>query len=163
MSLLTPEIGLLFWMVVIFSAVFFVLAKWGFPVVSRMIDERNRYIEESLDKARQAVERLEGLKAEGEKIVAEAKNREAEIILNAHSEAEDIIAEARNEAEKVGQRELELAREEILREKERAIGEIRSSVIDLSTQIASIVVRQKLETTKEQDELVDRIIDNKRV
>ena len=38
MSLITPDIGLIFWMVVIFGVVFFILAKFGFPVITTMVD-----------------------------------------------------------------------------------------------------------------------------
>ena len=48
MSLLTPEIGLLFWMIVAFGVVFFVLAKFGFPIITQMVDERKKYIDESM-------------------------------------------------------------------------------------------------------------------
>ena len=48
MSLLTPDSGLLFWMVIVFGIVFVILAKYGFPVITRMVDERKKYIEKSL-------------------------------------------------------------------------------------------------------------------
>ena len=54
MSLITPDIGLLFWMVVIFGAVFFILAKWGFPVITRMVEKRSDYIRDSLAAAEKA-------------------------------------------------------------------------------------------------------------
>ena len=45
MSLLTPDSGLLFWMVIVFGIVFVILAKYGFPVITRMVDERKQYID----------------------------------------------------------------------------------------------------------------------
>ena len=56
-SLLTPDPGLLFWMLVAFAVVFFVLAKFGFPVITKMVEERKNYIDESLKKAREANEK----------------------------------------------------------------------------------------------------------
>ena len=58
MSLLIPETGLLFWMVLVFAIVFFVLAKWGFPVITGMIDRRNAHIAQSLRDAYAASKRL---------------------------------------------------------------------------------------------------------
>ena len=54
MSLFTPDVGLIFWMLLSFGIVFFVLAKWGFPVITRMVDDRKRFIDQSLEAAREA-------------------------------------------------------------------------------------------------------------
>ena len=50
-AILTPDLGLLFWMLLAFLVVFGILAKYGFPAITNMVDERNRYIDESLRKA----------------------------------------------------------------------------------------------------------------
>ena len=54
MGLLQPESGLLFWMVISFGVVFVLLAKFGFPVITRMVEERRVYVEKSLEAAKQA-------------------------------------------------------------------------------------------------------------
>ena len=58
MSLVTPDFGLLFWMTLIFAIVFFVLAKWGFPAITGMVDKRSERINESIEKAREAEKML---------------------------------------------------------------------------------------------------------
>ena len=70
MSLLVPDSGLLFWMLLSFGIVFFVLAKYGFPVIIKMVNERKEYIDRSLVVAKEANEQLANLKAEGETIMA---------------------------------------------------------------------------------------------
>ena len=60
-AILTPDLGLLFWMLLAFAVVFFVLAKYGFPAITGMVEERKKYIDESLKKAHEASERLENL------------------------------------------------------------------------------------------------------
>ena len=72
MSLLVPDSGLLFWMLLSFGIVFFVLAKYGFPVIVKMVNERKEYIDRSLVVAKEANEQLANLKAEGETIMAKA-------------------------------------------------------------------------------------------
>ena len=57
MSLLVPDSGLLFWMVLSFGIVFFVLAKFGFPIITKMVDERKQYIDHSLIVAKEAFAR----------------------------------------------------------------------------------------------------------
>lgn len=57
-SILTPDLGLLFWMFLAFLVVFFVLSKYGFPVIINMVEKRKSYIDDSLRKAHEASERL---------------------------------------------------------------------------------------------------------
>ena len=54
MSLLLPDSGLLFWMLLSFGVVFVVLAKYGFPVITKMVEGRKTYIDQSLEVAREA-------------------------------------------------------------------------------------------------------------
>ena len=72
MGLLTPDPGTLFWMVIIFGIVFFILAKYAFPVITGMVDKRKQYIDSSLEAARQANEQLQQVKAESEALLARA-------------------------------------------------------------------------------------------
>ena len=58
MSLLLPDSGLLFWMTIVFLVVFFILWRWGFPSIIKMVNERKNYIDESLAKAEEANLRL---------------------------------------------------------------------------------------------------------
>lgn len=80
MSLLVPDSGLLFWMLLSFGIVFFVLAKYGFPVIIKMVNERKEYIDRSLVVAKEANEQLANLKAEGETIMAKAHEEQARIL-----------------------------------------------------------------------------------
>ena len=63
-SILTPDFGLLFWMLIAFLVVFGVLAKFGFPAIVNMVDNRKKYIDDSLRKAHEASERLDNIKQE---------------------------------------------------------------------------------------------------
>ena len=55
MGLLTPDPGLLFWMVITFGVVFFILAKYGFPVILKTVEDRKAYIDNSLKAAREGI------------------------------------------------------------------------------------------------------------
>ena len=87
MSLLTPDSGLLFWMIVSFGIVFVILSKYGFPVIVKAIEQRKAYIDNSLETARQANERLAHIQAEGEKMLAEAKEKQNAVLKEAFAEA----------------------------------------------------------------------------
>ena len=94
MSLLTPDSGLLFWMIVSFGIVFVILSKYGFPVIIKAVEQRKAYIDNSLETARQANEQLANIQAEGARILAEAKEKQNAILKEAFAEKEQIIDEA---------------------------------------------------------------------
>ena len=73
MGLLTPDPGLLFWMVLSFGVVFFLLAKFGFPVIVKALKDRQEFIAQSLLSAKQANEKLESIQAEGEALLQNAR------------------------------------------------------------------------------------------
>ena len=98
MSLLVPDSGLLFWMLLSFGIVFFVLAKYGFPVIVKMVNERKEYIDRSLVVAKEANEQLANLKAEGETIMAKAHEEQARILNEAAATRDRIIKEAKEQA-----------------------------------------------------------------
>ena len=98
MSLLTPDSGLLFWMIVSFGIVFVILSKYGFPVIIKAVEQRKAYIDNSLETARQANEQLANIQAEGVRILAEAKEKQNAILKEAFAEKEQIIDEAHRKA-----------------------------------------------------------------
>ena len=95
MSLLLPESGLLFWMLLSFGIVFAVLAKYGFPIIIKMVEDRKVYIDQSLQVAKEANEQLARLKSEGEAIVLSANKEQGRILKEAMQERDKIIYEAR--------------------------------------------------------------------
>ena len=83
MGLLQPEAGVLFWMTLAFAVVFIVLARYGFPVIVRAIEERKAYIDRSLEEARAAERKLRELDAEGQAVRAAAERERGRILREA--------------------------------------------------------------------------------
>ena len=150
MGLLTPDPGLLFWMIIVFGVVFFILAKYGFPVIIKMVEDRKAYIDNSLKAACEANEQLANVKVEGEKILAQAHEEQARILAE---------AAAQNRAISEGDRLMIEIKKQIETEKESAIRDIRRQVAVLSVGIAEKIMRNKLADAKEQEELIDRMLD----
>lgn len=157
-SILTPDFGLLFWMLLAFLIVFFLMAKYGFPVITKMVEDRKNYIDESLQKAHEANERLAGIQQESERILAEARAKQAEILAQAKATGDSIVNEARNKAQADGAKLLQEAKAQIATEKENALRDIRQTVADLSIVIAEKVVRQKLANNNEQQALIEQML-----
>ena len=159
-SILTPDLGLLFWMLIAFLVVFFVLAKYGFPAIINMVDERKRYIDESLQKAHEASERLENIKQEGEAILQEAREKQAQMLKEAAETRDAIVEKAQEKAREESARLLNDAKVEIEQQKQAAIADILEHVATLSVEIAEKVLKQNLKDDKSQMDLIDRMLDD---
>ena len=159
-AILTPDLGLLFWMAIAFLVVFGVLAKFGFPAIIKMVDERKQYIDDSLRKAHEANEKLANIQKEGESILQEARERQAQILKEATATRDAIVEKAQEKAREEGARLLSEAKAEIEGEKQAAISDIRRQVATLSVEIAEKVLREKLSTDKAQMDLIDRMLDD---
>ena len=160
MDLLIPSTGLLFWMTITFLVVFFLLWKFGFPVITGMVKERQAFIDDSLRKAHEANERLANIQKEGESILQEAREKQAQILKEAVETREAIVEKAQEKARQEGARLLDDARVAIEQEKKAAIADIRSQVAALSVEIAEKVLRANLKDDASQMDLINRMLDD---
>ena len=158
-SLLTPDPGLLFWMLLAFVIVFIILAKFGFPVITKMVEDRKNYIDESLKKAREANEKLANIQSESELIMRQAREKQAQILKEAMATRDNIIKEARDKADIESKKIIESAKEQIKVEKDLAIRDIRSQIINLSTQVSEKVLRRELDDNNKQLSYIDSLLD----
>ena len=159
MNLMLPDSGLLFWMTIIFAIVFLVLAKFGFPIITGMVEKRTKRIDDAIDAAREAEAKLSGLAQEQERLIGEARAEHDRILKEAAAEREKMIAAAQEQARAEAGKIMEETRERIKEEKEAALRDIRREVAVLSVAIAEKVVRKELSTDIGQKDMVDRMLD----
>ena len=159
MSFLLPEAGLLFWMLLSFGILFFVLYKYGFPVIVSMIEARKKFIDEALTNAKEANERLKGVEAESRMILEKANEEQGRIIREAVATKEQRVSDAKKTAENEASRLLLEARETIRNEKEDALRELRGQVAELSIAIAGKVLRDKLSDGALEKEYINKLLD----
>ncbi|MEG1727937.1 MAG: F0F1 ATP synthase subunit B [Bacteroidaceae bacterium] len=145
-------------MLIAFLVVFCLLAKFGFPVIIKMVEERKAFIDESLKSARAANEKLANIKTESESILQKAREQQALILKEAMLTRDNIVKEAKNKANLEGNRLLSDAKAQIDAEKENALRDIRAQVAILSLNIAEKVVRKNFEDQSNQMELIDRLL-----
>lgn len=158
MNLMLPDSGLIFWMTVIFAIVFFILAKFGFPIITGMVDRRTKRIDDAIAAARKAEESLAGLAKEQERLIAEAKAEQARILQEASAQRDSMIAKAQEEARDEAVKIMDEAKIRIREEKEAALRDVRKEVAVLSLSIAEKVVKKELSSDKQQLEYIDRLI-----
>jgi F-type H+-transporting ATPase subunit b len=159
MGLLMPNTGLLFWMTIVFLVVLALLWKFGFPAITKMVEERKNFIDESLRKAHEANEKLANIQQEGESILQEARERQAVLLKEATSTRDAIVAKAQTQAKEEGARLLNDAKAEIENEKQQAIREIRAQVAELSVKIAERIIKEKLSSDDKQMDLINKLLD----
>ena len=159
MSLITPDFGLLFWMVVIFGIVFFLLAKFGFPVITKAVQRRSDHIADSLQAAEKAEERLANMAEEQQKLIEQTRIEQSRILKEASQAREQMIAQAREDASAAAEKILEDARTRIAAEKDAAIKDIQRQVAMISMEVAEKVVREDLKTDSDQLALVERLLE----
>lgn len=150
---------MLFWMTVVFLIVFAILAKFGFPAITKMVRDRKAYIDDSLRKAHEASEKLANIQKEGESILQDAREKQAAIMKEAQQTREAIVAKAQDQAREEAARLINDAKAEIENEKQQAVSEIRAQVATLSVKIAEKVVKAQLSTDTKQMELIDKLLD----
>lgn len=147
------------WMTLIFGIVFFILAKWGFPMITSSLEKRADRINESIRQAKEAEERLAHLTEEQDKLMAQAEAERTRILRAAAASRDEMIEEAKEKARVEASRIIELARTEIAVEKESAIRDVRRQVALLSVSVAEKVLRNTLSNEESHEELIGKYID----
>ncbi len=159
MGLLQPEPGLLIWMTLAFLVVFILVARFGFPVILKAIDERKEYIDSSLDAAHKARQKLDNLQSEMDAIRTDAERQKAEILRSAAETREKILSEARSRAEQEGERIIATAKANAETEREAILRDARHQVALLSIAISEKLLRGKLDNEQSQTSLAEKLLE----
>ena len=158
MDLVSPGIGLIFWSALFFLILLFILGKFAWPAILLAVAARNESIRKALDAAGKAKEEMAQLQADNEKILAEAKVERDALLRDAKQVKEQLIADAKQKAALEAKKLVQSARESIRTEKAAAINDMKAQMATLSVDIAEKILRTKLEESKAQKELVDKLI-----
>lgn len=159
MSLVTPDSGLLFWMVIIFGLLFFLLAKFGFPIITSMVEKRDNAIGKSLKDAKEVEARMTALVEEHSKMIEEARKEQSAIMKEATEAKKALVEQAKAEAREEADKILADARIRIAAEKESALRDVRREVALLSVSIAEKILRKDLSSDESGAEFVSKMID----
>lgn len=159
MSLITPDFGLLFWMTLIFGIVFFILAKFGFPVLTDMVRKRQERIEKSIQDAREIETRMLTWKEEQAQLLEKTRREQSAILKEATETKARIVADAKAQARAEADKILAEAKLQIAAEKESALRDVRKEIALLSVQVAEKVLRNELSEEGSQRAFIDKLVD----
>ena len=159
--MITPGLGLVFWMTLTFAVLMFLLAKFAWKPILNALNERETSIVDALNQAKLAREEVQNLKVENERIIQEARIEKDNILREAREVRDRIVNEAKDIAKVEGEKIIEAARHTIAMERSAAIDEMKLQIGNLSLDIAEVILKQKLEDKDVQNQLITNFLDNK--
>jgi F-type H+-transporting ATPase subunit b len=155
--LVTPDVGLMIWTLLVFGISLWLLGKFAFPRIAEALDRRQKAIEDSIDTAERIRKEADDILAEYRERLAEARGQADDIVARARKTGEaaenEIIADARGKREEM----MEQTRRDIEAETRRAIQQIRAEVADL-TVLATEKVTRKALTDEDHKRLVEEAL-----
>ena len=159
MELITPDFGLLFWMTLAFGIVFFVLAKFAFPVINGMLKKREEEINNALELAERTHKEMEQLQADNEQLLQQAREERVKMLNEAKQLSDKFVEDAKVKANEEKDRIIENAKEVIEHEKLAATTEIKNQIADISIKVAEKILGKALESDKEQLDYINRLLE----
>jgi len=158
MDLILPSSGLIFWQLFGFLALLFILIKFAWKPMLAALEERESSINNALKSAELARNEMANLKAENEKLLAEARLERDAILKKAQDTAVQMVEDAKSDALKTGEKMIENAKAVIETEKKAALADVKTQVAALSLAVTEKLLRKNLSDDKAQKELVDSFI-----
>jgi len=157
-ALLSPNPGLVLWMIIVFSALVFLLRKFAWKPIIDGLKEREGEIEGALRMAEETRAEMAKLKSDNDRLVAEARRERDEIIKEAKDASNRLIAEAKEDAQTQSAKILDDARASIAHERDVMLAQVKKDVAGLSLEIAEKVLRKELSDKAAQQSYVDTLV-----
>jgi len=155
--LVSPNVGLMVWTLLLFGISMYLLSKLAFPRITEALDKRQRAIEDSIDAADRTRSEADALLAEYRERLKEARGQADEIVDRARKAADMHERDSQEDAKARREQMMEQTRRDIETETRRAIQEIRREVADLTVMATEKVTRKTL-TEDDQRRLVDEAL-----
>ncbi|HXY85095.1 MAG TPA: F0F1 ATP synthase subunit B [Gaiellaceae bacterium] len=156
-ALISVTPGLMIWTIVLFLITLYVLKRWAFAPIQKMIDDRRERIQQSIEEAEAARTEARRLVEEHRALIGQAREQAEEILANARKVADATEQRGREEAEEDRQRRLDETRRQIEAETHRALEQIRAEVAEL-TLVAATKVTGKALDDEDHRRLIDEAI-----
>ena len=152
------QLGLFFWQVLIFVGLILLLKKFAWKPILDAVNDREEGIKNALLAAENAKKDMQNLKADNEKLLAEARAERDLMIKEAREIKEKMIADAKSEAQVQGEKMIDQAKASIESEKNAAMAELKNQVSSLSLEIAEKLLKDELSNKEAQTKLVEKML-----
>lgn len=160
MELITPDIGLVFWMLVSFSIMLFILGKFAWPIILKSLKEREESIESALSAANKATEQVSLMEAKNKELLDSVAAEKAKILQESLEMKDRIVEEAKNKATEESDKIIKKAQESIEDNKQKALQEMKNYMIEISIQVAEKIIQKEVSSSKEQEEFIKKQVES---
>lgn len=154
------SVGLFFWQTLLFLVLLFLLKKYAWKPILNAVNEREKSIEEALNKAEEAKVQMAELVSANEDLLKQARIERDEMLKEARVMKDKLISEAKNKANEDADRIIASARESIQHEKMAAVTELKNQVAILSVEIAEKILKEELSSSAKQEALINSVVDD---
>jgi F-type H+-transporting ATPase subunit b len=151
MDLLTPEFGLFFWTLLAFLTVFFLLKKFAWKPILESLGEREKGIAESISAAERVKNEMSLLKADNEKLLAQAREERTQMLREAKETRDRIVGEAKDQAKAEANKIIIDAQHQIEQQKMAALTEVKNEIGNLAVEVAGKILRTQLNAADGQE------------
>ncbi len=158
MELITPGLGLIFWMTLAFLLLVFILGKYAWKPIMKALKQREDTIHDALHAADKAREEMKELQFSNEQLLREARNERDVILAEARKIRDAVIEESRVKAGDEAARIIKSARETIQNEKMAALTDIKNQVAVMSLEVAAKLLKRELSDPKKQEEYIRQLL-----
>ena len=158
MELVSPGIGLIFWMTLAFLAVLYILGKYAWKPIMKALKERETSISDALNAAELAKEEMKNLQFSNEQLMKEARNERDLLLAETRKIKDAILEEARQKANEEANRIINSAKASIHFEKMAAMTELKNQLADWSLEIAKKILQKELSDPKQQEKYIKELL-----
>jgi F-type H+-transporting ATPase subunit b len=151
MDLLTPELGLFFWTLIAFLAVFFILKKFAWKPILESLGEREKGIADSIAAAERVRNEMSMLKSENEKLMMQAREERTTMLKEAKEMKDKIVNEAKDQAKVEANKIIVDAQKQIQQQKMLALTEVKNEVGAIAISLAEQILRKQLNENEGQE------------
>jgi F-type H+-transporting ATPase subunit b len=162
MELITPGLGLIFWMTIAFLLLLFLLRRFAWKPILKSLKDRETSIHDALHAADRAREEMKQLQFSNEQLLREARDERDAILNSARKVRDSIIEESKEKAKQEAARIIASARESIENEKMAAMTDLKNQLAEMSLIVASRILERELDNPKEQDKYIRQQLDRMR-
>jgi len=163
MDLLTPELGLFFWTLIAFLALFFILRKFAWGPILSSLGDREKSIADSIATAERVKGEMTQLKSENEKLMAQAREERTLMLKEAKEMKDRIINEAKEQAKAEANKIIIEAQQQIQQQKMAALTEVKNEIGSLAIAVAGKILRKELSAADGQEAYMQMLTDDIRL
>jgi F-type H+-transporting ATPase subunit b len=155
--MLNTQWGLMVWTLITFTIAVYILWKFAFGPIQRLLDERRQSVQDSMDAAEQARDEAHRLLDEYKETLAKVRLEAEEILERSRTTGEHAKAELMAEARAQSDRVLAQAHDQIERDTRAAVRELKGQIAELTALATEKVAAGSL-SDKDQQRLIDETL-----